>query len=356
MKILMLTNNLDLPEAHLILGLKERGVQIKLIMHKNSPFQDVLINSGIETEYWNFKGRIDLKSVFYIRKILAQDNYDIIHTFSARALTSSLIASSFKQIKHVTYRGTTGHLSRWDPASWLGYLNPKVSKVICVSDAVKKYLLVQGIAAGKLTRIYKGHEETWYKNTSVVSREELNLLHDDFLVACSANMRPVKGVDILIKAFESLPDDFAIKGVLIGEIRDSQINRLLNNPKLKDRFVLTGFRKDAAAIVSICDAFCMPSRKREGLPKALIEAMIQSVPAIITNVGGMPELITNEVHGLIVSEENPAELSKAIIRLYTNRQFAKNLADAARIRILNEFTILNTISDTIKVYHEVLSC
>jgi glycosyltransferase involved in cell wall biosynthesis len=353
MKVLMLTTNLDLPEANLMVGLEKLGVEIKLVMHKDSPFQNILQGSGISLEYWNFKSRIDFKAILFLRKLLSKERYDIIHTFSARSLTSALLASLFRPVKHVTYRGTTGHLSRLDPSSWLSYFSPKISKIICVSDAVKKYLVDQGISENKLTRIYKGHKENWYKKDLTVSRKDFDISPETFLVACSANMRHVKGVDLLIEAFNFIPAELDIKVVLIGEVRDPVINNLLSNPRLKTRLVLCGFRRDAAGIVGFCDAFCMPSRKREGLPKALIEAMIQSKAAIVTKVGGMPELVQDGKEGLVVEEENSEAIAKAILKLHADRDYCKKLGSAAREKIVNEFTIENTINQTFNIYKSV---
>lgn len=354
MKVLMLTKNLDRPEANLMLGLSKKGIKIKLIMHRDSPFQEVLKGSSIAIEYWDFKNRLDIKSIFFLRKLFKRESIDIIHTFSARSLTSSLIASIFSEVKHVTYRGTTGHLSWFDPSSWLSYFNPRVSKIICVSDAVKSYLLEKGLSETRLARVYKGHREEWYKVQSNVKREDFNLHAEDFIVGCSANMRPVKGVDLLIKAFKEIPAKLRIKALLIGEVRDSKIENMMQDDSLKERIVFTGYRADAPAIVSFCDAFCMPSRKREGLPKALIEAMIQAVPCIISDVGGMPELVKNNQHGLVVAEENPKEIAQAIMKLYENREFARGLGIAARERIINNFSIENTVEQTLEVYQSLL--
>lgn len=353
MNVLMLSTNLDRPEAHLINGLAEKGLAITLMLSQESPFLDQLNQEKIDLRFWNFTSRLDLKSIREIKRILAVKSYDIIHTFNARALSSALVASLFDRQAHVTYRGTTGHLSRLDPSSWLGYLNPKLTAIICVSDAVKDYLVSKGISREKLVRIYKGHDLSWYQKNEALSRHDLGISDDQFLVGCSANMRRVKGVDLLLKAFRLLPDELPIRLLLIGELRDAYLSELLKDPALSARVTLLGFRKDAASILRLCNAFCMPSRKREGLPKALIEAMIQGVAPIVTDVGGMPELVHDRIHGLVVPEENEQAIADAILELYGDPALTARLRQKAAHRIQQDFHISQTISQTCELYRRL---
>ena len=355
MKVLLLSTNLDLPEAYLIRGLKEKGLQITLVLGRSSPFLEVLEGTGIEIIYWNFKYRIHPASALFVRKLMLKEKFDIIHTFNARALTSALLAAISLPVKQVTYRGTTGHLSRFDPAAWLSYFHPRVNKILCVSEAVKKYLHSKGISENKLCRIYKGHAPAWYAISENVNRQQYGFDKDEFLVACSANMRAVKGVDLLIQSLRFINKNIPLRLVLIGQVRDERVLKLVEENDWSDRVNFMGFRIDAASIVSVCDIFCMPSRKREGLPKALIEAMIQGIAPIVTNVGGMPELVEHEVSGLVVKEESPQSIADAIVKLYNNSDIRAAYAQAAKEKIIKQFSITNTIEQTYQVYKEILA-
>lgn len=354
MKALLLSTNLDRPEGHLIRGLRQGGVDIKLVISRDSPFQEILKDLDIEIEYWNFKSRIDPSSILYVRSLLRKQKFNLVHTFNARALTAALFASLGANIKQITYRGTTGHLSRLDPSSWIGYLNPKVDKIICVSKAVERYLSEIGLAKEKLEVIYKGHEPDWYEESGMAGDELPHFDADQFYVACSANMRPVKGVDLLLKSLEFIPPDHKIRLILIGEIRDRKISQLLDRSGIKERVDVLGFRRDASRIVARCNAFCMPSREREGLPKALIEAMIQGITPIVTDVGGMPELVQDGAHGLVVPPGNPAAIAEAILKLYNDRAFSKRLGESSRQRISTDFSVRRTIDETLRVYREIV--
>jgi glycosyltransferase involved in cell wall biosynthesis len=100
--------------------------------------------------------------------------------------------------------------------------------------------------------------------------------------------------------------------MLIGGIKDPTIERLLASFPDRDRLHLTGYRKDATQLATLCDVTVMASKTREGFPKSIIEAMSQGVPAVVTAVGGMPELFGYGAAGIIVPPTDVAALADAI--------------------------------------------
>jgi glycosyltransferase involved in cell wall biosynthesis len=248
-----------------------------------------------------------------------------------------------------TYRGTVGHLSWLDPSSWLTFLNPKVKKILCVSEAVAQYLRDIKVKEDKIVTIYKGHDVAWYKSEPP-PRRSIGLPDDAFVVGCTAMMRPVKGVDILIQAVQSLLSELPrLHLALIGGIKDPTIEKLIETFPDKGRLHLTGYRDDATRLATLCDVTVMASKTREGFPKSVIEAMAQGVPAIVTNVGGMPELVGRGEAGIVVPPSDVAALADAIRSLYNDGGRARELGALGRTRIEQVFNVNVTID---KMYQE----
>lgn len=357
MRVLLLTANPDLPETHLIKGLIAKGVEIDFMANPNTKHAHILKDAAINIEYLPDINRFDLKTVKIIRNKIKSKKYDIIHSLTSRALSNSLIATfdkKYRQIKHIAYRGTIGHLSYFDPASRLSHLSPRVDRIVCVSNAVKDYLIQMRIPEHKLVTIYKGHKLEWYNDASKIDLANLNLPENKFLVGCVANMRAVKGVDVLLEGIKLLDAKLDLHFLIVGEVRDKKIINLAKDPRIKDRIHFTGFRNDASKLVGSCHAFIMPSRAREGLPKAVIEAMAQAVAPIVTNVGGMPELVEDQKCGLVVPPSNPLELAQAIMQLYNDREMTKNFGLQAQTRIEQKFNIESTIEKTFEMYCDLL--
>ncbi len=353
MKVLVLSEKSDLPEIHLYVGLKRLGVDISLMGNPSSIHENILSKNRIKVTHWSYPTRIHFPSIKKIRQAL-RNGFEILHYTNSHALSCGLIASLGFNVKHVAYRGTSGHLSWFDPTSLLTYLNPRLSRIICVSDAVKNYMQSLGISENKCIRIYKGHSSEWYHNLPDVPLSEFGIPPNAFVVSCTANMRPVKGVDLLIKAFEELDPSLSIHLLLIGNSKDPSVINALNKIRAKDRVHLTGFRPDAPAIVKNTHVFVMPSREREGLPKAAIEAMVQGVPAIVTSVGGMPELVRQGHSGLVVPPNSPRSISEAIINLKNNEGLRRTLGENAARRINDHFSIEQTIVETKELYDNLI--
>jgi glycosyltransferase involved in cell wall biosynthesis len=121
-----------------------------------------------------------------------------------------------------------------------------------------------------------------------------------------------------------------------------------------DRIHFTGYRNDAPAIAAASDVFVLPSTEREGLPRAVIEAMAYGVAPIVTNVGGMPELVEKGVSGLVVPPKDAAALGAAIEQLFRNPKSTKQFGQAAQARIENHFHTSQTVRETSELYRSLV--
>ena len=101
------------------------------------------------------------------------------------------------------------------------------------------------------------------------------------------------------------------------------------------------------------DVFVMPSIKREGLPRAVIEAMAQGTPAIVSDVGGMPEIVVHGECGLVVPPKDPAALAKALIRLARDPVRCRRFSKRAPERIQSHFNIQTTIRQTVGLFRQL---
>jgi glycosyltransferase involved in cell wall biosynthesis len=352
-KLLAVTSESDRSERAVLSALHEQGVQLRVLCGPNAA--DWFVNRGIHAAPVSYPSRVARKTMSAIREETQSFKPHILHAFTNRALSNAIPAIRGHDAALVAYRGTMGHLSRLDPASWLTYFNPRVDKIVCVSNAVRRYLEKKRIPPSRLTAIYKGHDPAWYRQDGHGGlRQELKLAEDTFLVGFAGNMRRVKGADYLIRSLSFLPSEAPVHLVLMGEVRDRRrIHRALQNSRPGSVHLL-GFREDATRLSGLCNAFVMPTIAREGLPRAVIEAMSQKVPGIVTNVGGMPELVQNGKSGLVVPPRDPEAIASAISFLFKNKQERNRLALAAKKRIEDEFHIDKTVARTLELYMDMV--
>jgi glycosyltransferase involved in cell wall biosynthesis len=351
MRVLYIAENLDKPELFLAQGVQSAGIELTVII--GNP-----LNAGIARNEFDLRvieralrSRFDLSSMIALRRIVKEFEPDIVHSFSGRAVSNVLLATVGLKAQHVAYRGTMGNLGYWDPAARLSFLSSRLDKIICVSTAVQDDLQALGIPSSRLKRIYKGHNPEWYRSLPSVSREQFGLSSDEKIIVCVANSRPVKGVDVLVEAFRLVPTHIPARLVLIGEIREPRLVRAIEDNK---RITSLGFIQNPAGLIRNFDIFCMPSRRREGFPKALLEAMIMGLPAVVSNVGGMPEIVEHNHSGFVVEPDDPQALAEAITALLQDESLRKRFGEHAALDVPQRFSIETTIAETISLYRELL--
>jgi len=343
----------DRSEVALYLSFVKAGIQVEVTCDRTAKERKNLLDAGITVTEMPIRHRLDLTAVRSLRKKLKQSKYDIIYTTLHKCLSVALLASIGLDIKNIAYRGTVGHLNRLDPSSWLSYLNPRIDKIVCVSEAVRQYLLSLKLPAARLVTIYKGHDPSWYSEMKHPKLSEFDIPDNAFTICFTGNMRPVKGVDVLIEAIHHLPKKHNFHLLLVGNVQDQKILELAKHPYVRSRIHFTGIRNDAAAIAGACDIFVMPSISREGLPRSVIEAMALGKPPIVTSVGGMPELVINNESGLVVPPCNPSAIAKAITDLADNKEKRLLIGQNARNRISTDFNIETTIIKMIQLFKDV---
>lgn len=161
-------------------------------------------------------------------------------------------------------------------------------------------------------------------------RAELGIGPGDLVVATLGRLTAVKGQADLVRAFaDLLPKSPQARLLFIGDGEQQAALRALTvKVGVAERTIFAGWRRDVGDVLRAVDIFALPSHN-EGMGKALVEAMYVGCPAIATNVGGIPELITDGVQGLLVPPRKPSFLATALRRLANDATLRRRLSDQA---------------------------
>jgi glycosyltransferase involved in cell wall biosynthesis len=177
-----------------------------------------------------------------------------------------------------------------------------------------------------------------------------------FAIACVANYRPRKGIEVLVDALGRLPGSTSPHLLLIGGGMDApRLKRRIAASPAAPRIHVLGYRKDAPALTAACDVFVLPSTKREGLARSLIEAMAYGVAPVVTDCGGSPELVQHGISGLVVPVADSGALAAAIRSLDEDATLRARLGAGARERIRRDFRIEDTIAKTLQLYSGLIA-
>ncbi|WP_051617407.1 glycosyltransferase family 4 protein [Desulfonatronovibrio hydrogenovorans] len=339
-------------EIDMMCRMKKIGLHVEVMTESACPHIKHLQDAGIPHESLNLRSRLDISGIRRLRRKIRDEGFHVVHGFSNRPI-SNLVWSSYG-LPHalVVYRGAIGHVRRWDPDCWLKWLNPRVDRIVCVSHAVRRDLEKSGVRPDKIVTVYKGHDFSWYQDLPKIDlKQEFGIPEESFVVGCAANMRRVKGADVLLEAMFELPEHVHV--LLMGEVRDPLVKKLGSKPEIKDRVHFAGFRKDAPAILGCCHVAVAPSRGREGLTKSIIEPMAQGVPAVVTQAGGLPEMVEHGVSGYVVPVDDARAMALAIGKLAEDTALRRKFGLKAKQRMHEVFNIVQTVDQTLDVYLSV---
>lgn len=160
------------------------------------------------------------------------------------------------------------------------------------------------------------------------ARAELGIT-DEVLAMTVANFREKKDYPTLLAAAVQCP---GLRFASIGQgPLASQLREMRDQLGLEARFHFLGYRPEPLDLLAAADVFVLASRY-EGLPIALLEAMALGIPSVATAVGGIPEVITDGVDGVLVPPGQPAELAHALEQLAASPERRAALGQAATRR------------------------
>jgi glycosyltransferase involved in cell wall biosynthesis len=358
-RVLCVNGESDPAETGSFIEMHRLGIDITVMTWPGTVNHDALVAAGVAVIPYVLKWKLSMPCIRFIRAELKRNKYDVLHMLDKRATMNGLMASIGIDIKLIAYRGIIGNLAYWSPQSWLYLLNPRIDRIICVCDAIRRYLLGLGVPGMRLRRdvpvtVHKGHRPELYEGDAE-DLKQYGIPDDTFVVACTVRAVPRKGVPVFIEAIDGLPPGLNIHFLMAGSKMDSPLHQgLVAKNSYAENIHIYGFLKRMPWILKGVDVSVLPSLKREGLPRAMLEAMIAGVVPIVTNSGGSPELIEKDVSGFVVEPGDPAAIRKKILELYNDREKHARMSAAAKQRVLTEFTIEKTARETIAVYQDVL--
>lgn len=263
-------------------------------------------------------------------RIFKKSHLDVVHLHNP---TPTVYAGLAARVAGVPCIVSTRHSLVAPPRKLIVELKYAAAATICdwivgICDAtINNLKSIHGIAARKIVRVYNGTTQL-----QRVAREHWPP-KNGFTLVYVGRLEPVKNHTLLLKAFcAALRFMPSLQLWMVG---DGSERKMLENLAAKlgiaSQIKFWGQQLDVAPYFSAADAFIMSS-KSEGLPISLLQAFSLGLPAIVTDVGGMAEVVRLAKAGLTVSVTDPAAMAAAILRLAANHaeraQFAANAEEA----------------------------
>lgn len=238
-------------------------------------------------------------------------------------------------------------------------------RVLVNADAIRIWLIDQGVEDGKINLLKNGIDMRPYRNLPSNSdiRKELDIPGNSKLIVLLARLNAQKGIVEFLNAAKQVkkrhPDAYFLivgeklefkKGVIFKDAEYHEYLQNLSETLGVSAFVrFTGHRTDVASLLSQSYLSVLPSHS-EGLSNSLIESMAAGLPIVATDVGGNPELVKHGVNGLLVPVKDISALVSAINTILDDPDLASQYGKASFQFCAEHFSISKMIDKTQNLY------
>jgi glycosyltransferase involved in cell wall biosynthesis len=207
--------------------------------------------------------------------------------------------------------------------------------VSCVSSFLKNYLIESDLMdEDKIKVLPMPVDIERFKPREFIKKEKKTIL-------CVARFTKQKGLDYLIQAVRALFDrklDFETK-IIGGGPEKGRLQKKIKELGLSERvFLLDGISQEELFSYYVESDLCVLPSIEEGFGLVLVEAQLCRRPVIGTSSGGIPDIIEDEITGLLVRPKDPVHLAEAIEKILKDQSFAEKLAERGYRSAVSKFS------------------
>jgi glycosyltransferase involved in cell wall biosynthesis len=318
---------------------------------------DELEATGVEVVGLARKSSVDLPPWRRLGALLRGREVDVLHAHKLGSnLWGSAIGTAARTPVIVSHEHSWSFEGQWARKQADRQIVGRLSDaIIAVSREDQRRMVdVVGMDAGKVRFIPNGAPPRVHGGTGDV-RVELGIAADAPVVATVGMLRAEKAFDVLLDAVDELRATVPGLQLLIvgyGDEEEALAARIVELG-LGGNVRMLGHREDVPAVLAAADVAVLSS-DREGMPISVIEYMEAGLPVVSTRVGGLPDMIDDGVHGLLVPPRDPHALAAALGALLGDPDRRDAMGKAAAARRFAEFGMETMTRRVEELYVELL--
>ena len=307
----------------------------------------------------------DIRAFLSLYKLFKEEDFTIIHTHSSKAGLLARLAAVLNKtpiVIHTIHGFAFNDFMNGLKKSFFIYLEKLLAKwtdvLITVSNLNKKKIIDLNIAhENKIKNIYSGIDLSLFTNKrNDEFRKELNLENDHLLLGSVGRLSDQKDPITMIEAFGIISKPFPNAHLALvgdGELKGKILEKI-DKLKLNGKVHLTGNKNKPWSVYHSMDLFIMSSIY-EGLGRSITEALSCGVPVVCTDVEGVPEIVRDNITGILVPPKDSNKLADGIIRTLNDMETAKKMAEEGRRFVNDNFDVNKMVNDIDSLYNTLLS-
>jgi glycosyltransferase involved in cell wall biosynthesis len=365
---ILLTNSSDIYSGgefyvlELSKELHSRGYHVWVACKQENRLLQKCTAAGVPTIPVDFprQGKL-VKFIGILRDIIRKHDIDIIHTNTNYDRTAGAFASLLEKRRHIT-NVHSFHSLRHNLTHW--FRNTLATDRYLVDGVCVKDMLVKddGISASKISVVYLGVDPQSMKKNETQRRgvrEEFGYNANHVVFGNVARLVQFKGQRYLIEAFGMIAKEFPDARLLIvgdGELREV-LEAQCRTLRVREKVIFAGFRDDLNAVYSACDIYVHSSIEGGGetFPFAVLQALAQELPVVVTRVGDVAEMVEEGVNGFVVPDHSADALADRLRKLLVDISLRQSMAAKGHEYLLTRFTTRHMVDVVDQVYKDVFS-
>lgn len=335
-------------------GMAARGHEVWLAAPPASRIASAAAARGVRLIPVEFHRPWGLHDVLVLHRAIRRLGLDVLNTHSSwdawmAGLAARLTPTGVRVVR-------TRHLSTPIARSRVSRLlyTRLADHIVTTGEAIRERMIQRnGFAAAQITSIVTGVDPARLCPSvpSAKTRADLGIPPDVPVVGTLSTLRSWKGHLDLLEALALLRVTRDVRGLIVGDgpyadvirsrIRDLRLNAVVGMP---------GHREEVADLLLSMDVFAFPSYANEGVPQAVLQAMVLARPVVASNVGGIPEVVRDGQTGILVPPRDGAALAQAVARVLDDPAGAAGRAAAAADLVKREYSVEAMLSKMERVY------
>lgn len=336
-------------------GLMDRGHQVTIACPPQARLLTEAARYGVPVTPLpiEFKTIAGLRA---LRRHLVEERFDVVNSHSSAdswlvglACTTLKRPPAIVRTRHISAPVSPNPLNRW--------LYRQAARVVTTGERLRMDLIERlTLNPPKVISVPTGIDtQRFAPADKTVAKASLGLNPVHPYLGIVATLRSWKGHLYLLDAFAQLDrPDLRLLIVGDGPMADP-IRERIAGLGIADRVVLAGQRTDPERWLQAMDVFCLPSYANEGVPQAILQAMLCALPIVTTPVGAILEAVQDGESALVVPPRDASSLALAIARLLDDPGLATRLGAAARRRAEADFSQASMLDRMEAIFQEAFS-
>jgi glycosyltransferase involved in cell wall biosynthesis len=341
-----------------MIAVREQGVEVFLACTEHAQIKQKALDNDIKVFPLPFRGNADFKTLFGIKKIIQENQIDIVNTHSGKDTWVGGLAAKLAGVKFIRTR----HLSNPIKSSRSNFINELADYIFTTGESVRLDMINNNrIKPEKIQSIPTGIDADIYDSNNFnrqTCRDLFKFKDDQIVIGIIAVLRKFKRHDHFLNMARNVIDnnpEKKIHFVMAGDgPKRENLSNMINDLDLQSYVSMLGHVSNVPELLQALDIFVLTSDSGEGVPQSVMQALLMQTAVVSTNAGSTKDLY-HDNNFILIDKDSQDELNEACNKLVNSQDLCNQYASNSKNYIIGNFSKVQMTEKIMKVYLSLLN-